>query len=72
MPPIVVSRRVSCKDREVVARIRPSRTGAFKVTVDAPPRTLAAVYRLSTRVRGTARNPKLFDTFTLPRAVEIN
>ncbi len=71
MQPIVVTRRVSCSKQEVVARIRPSRTGTFKVTVDAPPRTLAAVYRLATRVRGTERNPKLFDTFTLPRAVEI-
>lgn len=69
--PIVVSRRVSCRRQEVVARIRPSRSGAFRVTVDAPPRSLAAVYRLSTRVRKSARNPKLFPTFTLPRAVEI-
>ncbi|MDP9384078.1 MAG: hypothetical protein M3P50_02390, partial [Actinomycetota bacterium] len=68
---IVVKRRVSCRRTEVVRRIKPSRTGAFRVTVDAPPQTLAATYRLSTRVRKFARNPKLYNTYTLPRAVEI-
>lgn len=68
---IVVSRRVSCKRSEVVARIKPSRTGAFRVTVDAPPKTLAATYRLATKVRKFASNPKLFPTYTLPRAVEV-
>ena len=68
---IVVKRRVSCRRTEVVRRIKPSRTGAFRVTVDAPPRALAATYRLSTKVRKFARNPKLYNTYTLPRAVEI-
>jgi len=68
---IVVKRRVSCRRTEVVRRIRPSRTGAFRVTVDAPPRALAATYRLSTKVRKFASNPKLYNTYTLPRAVEI-
>lgn len=68
---IVVSRRVSCKKSEVVARIKPSRTGAFRVTVAAPPKTLAATYRLATKVRKFSSNPKLFPTYTLPRAVEV-
>jgi hypothetical protein len=68
---IVVQRRISCRRTQTVARIKPSRTGAFRVTVAAPPRTLAATYRLSTRVRKFASNPKLFPTYTLPRAVEI-
>ena len=68
---ILVKRRVSCRRTEVVRRIKPSRTGAFRVTVDAPPRALAATYRLSTKVRKFERNPKLYDTYTLPRAVEI-
>ncbi len=68
---IVVTRRVSCKRSEVVARIKPSRSGRFKVTVDAPEGALAAVYRLSTRVRKTSRNRKTFPTFTLPRAVSL-
>ncbi len=68
---ITLVRRVSCKKTEVVKRFKPTRTGSFRVTVAAPPRLQAAVYRLGTRVRKTLRNPKLFPTFTLPRAVEL-
>lgn len=68
---ITVTRRVSCKRNVVVKRIKPSRTGRFRVTVDAPPSQLAAVYRLRTQVRKNTHNRKLFPTFTLPRAVEI-
>jgi len=68
---ITLVRRVSCKKTEVVKRFKPTRTGSFRVTVAAPPRQQAAVYRLGTRVRKTPRNPKLFPTFTLPRAVEL-
>lgn len=68
---ITVTRRVSCKRNVVVKRIKPSRSGRFRVTVDAPPSQLAAVYRLGTRVRKNTHNRKLFPTFTLPRAVEI-
>jgi len=68
---IVVKRRVSCRKSEVVARIKPSRKGTFRVNVAAPPRTLAATYRLSTRVRKFTSNPKLFPTYTLPRSVEV-
>ena len=68
---IRVVRRVSCKHSVVVARVKPRRDGTFRVTVAAPPKTLAAVYRLGTQVRKNTRNPKLFPTFTLPRAVEV-
>src|SRR3954452_21888341 len=68
---IRVVRRVSCKRGIVVKRIKPRRDGTFRVTVSAPPRTQAAVYRLGTQVRKNTRNPKLFPTFTLPRAVEV-
>lgn len=68
---ITLVRRVSCKKTEVVKRFKPTRTGSFRVNVAAPPRQQAAVYRLGTRVRKTLRNPKLFPTFTLPRAVEL-
>jgi hypothetical protein len=68
---IAVVRRVSCKHSVVVKRIKPRRNGRFTVTVSAPPKTQAAVYRLSTKVRKNTRNPKLFPTFTLPRAVEV-
>ena len=69
---ISVVRRVSCKHSVVVKRVKPRPDGTFTVTVEAPPKTLAAVYRLETQVRKNTRNPKLFPTFTLPRAVEVN
>jgi hypothetical protein len=39
--------------------------------VKAPKGQTAAVYRLSTQVRNNPGNPKLFPTFTLPRAVNL-
>jgi len=68
---IVVKRRVSCKRNAVVKRIHPDRHGRFRVTVAAPPKQLAAVYRLGTRVRKHAKNRKTYPTFTLPRAVAL-
>jgi hypothetical protein len=68
---IVVTRRLSCKNSEVVRRIRPRSDGRFSVSVQAPEGQLAAVYRLSTRVRRTSTNPKTFPTFTLPRAISL-
>jgi hypothetical protein len=71
--PIVVRRRVSCNRWRVVRRIRPGRDGRFRVTLDGPPRQLAATYRLTTRVRASARGDsrKTFETFTLPRFVDL-
>ena len=69
--PIVVRRRVSCSHTVVARRIRPSRDGRFRVTLAGAPRTLAATYRFETKVRRKTTNPKLFETFTLPRSVEF-
>lgn len=68
---VTVSRRLSCSRSRVVARVRPRRDGTFSVSVPAPEGQSAAVYRLSTKVRATERNPKLFPTFTLPRGVNL-
>jgi hypothetical protein len=68
---IVVKRRVTCSKTVIVARVKPSPSGRFSVAVKAPKDQLAAVYRLSTRVRNTPGNPKLYPTFTLPRAVDL-
>ena len=71
-PPVVtVTRRLTCNTNQVVARFRPATDGRFKVSIAAPKGVTAAVYRLSTRVPKTPRNPKLFPTFTLPRAVNL-
>ncbi len=68
---IVVSRRVSCARSQVVRRVKPGRDGRFRISVDAPDGELAAVYRLSTRVRKSTANRKTFPTFTLPRAISL-
>ena len=68
---IVLKRRVSCGKTVVVRRFKPRRNGRFAVTVSAPPRQQAAVYRFETRVRKNYTNPKLFPTFTLPRYVDL-
>ena len=68
---ITLTRRVSCRDMEVVARFKPTAAGRFSITVDAPNGETSAVYRLGTKVRKTRRNKKLYPTFTLPRGVDL-
>lgn len=68
---ITLTRRVSCRDSEVVARFKPTAAGRFSITVDAPKGLTSAVYRLGTKVRKTQRNKKLYPTFTLPRGVDL-
>lgn len=69
--PITIKRRVSCKSWKTVARARPSRNGAFRVTVDGPPRGSAAAYRIHARVAGSwTKRSRLTPTFSLPRYVE--
>ena len=70
---IEVRRRISCSRWQVVKRIRPTKTGRFRTTIGGPPSRLAATYRFTTRVRSSARGDsrKTFETFTLPRFVEL-
>jgi hypothetical protein len=68
---ITITRRVSCTHNAVVKTLKPDRDGHFSVTISGPPDEQAAVYRLATKVPKSRRNPKLFPTFTLPRAVEL-
>jgi hypothetical protein len=68
---ITIKRRVSCTKDVTVKAVRPDASGRFAVSIPAPPTGQAAVYRLQTSVPRSARNPKLFATFTLPRAVEL-
>jgi hypothetical protein len=69
--PIVLKRRVSCHRLQTVARFKPRRDGEFSVTVVKPKGLTATVYRLQTKVRETRSNPRLYPTFTLPRAVDL-
>ena len=68
---IEVQRRRSCAETEVVAKVKPGKDGRFRVTLAAPAGERAAVYRLRARVRRSAASTRLFDTFTLPRAVDF-
>lgn len=68
---ITIKRRVSCTKNVVAKRLHPDSKGRFSVTLGAPPSGQAAVYRLATKVRKNTRNPKLYPTFTLPRAVAL-
>jgi hypothetical protein len=68
---ITIKRRVPCTTEVTVKSIKPDAKGRFAVTIPAPPTGQAAVYRLQTSVPGSASNPKLFPTYTLPRAVEL-
>lgn len=70
---IEVRRRVSCDEWRVVKRIRPSRTGRFRTTIAGPPRSQSAAYRFTTKVRASSggKSRKLFDTYTLPRYVDL-
>jgi len=55
----------------VIKRFTPPASGRFKITVGGPGSQQAAAYRLQTRVRKFASNPKLYPTFTLPRYVDL-
>jgi hypothetical protein len=68
---ITLKRRVTCHRLEVVKRFKPRNDGSFTVTVKKPKNLAATVYRLQTRVRESYTNPKLYPTFTLPRAVDL-
>jgi hypothetical protein len=70
--PIEVRQRVTCSKEKVVGRAKPGPDGRFRVTVPAPDGQSEGVYRLATEVRKTARNPKRYPTFTLPRAVNLS
>ena len=69
---ITLKRQVSCTKDTVVTRFKPRSNGRFKVTVTAPKNLGTAVYRMTTKVRNSSTGRSLFDTFTLPRAVDLD
>ncbi len=69
---IEVRRRVTCNTEEVVKRVKPRRDGSFHISVPAPEGEAEGVYRLATEVRKNTRNRKRYETFTLPRAVNVD
>jgi hypothetical protein len=57
---------------KTVARFKPIADGRFALTIDFPTNTDAAIYRLSTKVRGSTTSAKLFGTFSLPEPVDLS
>ena len=53
----------------MVARFKPSPTGAFKVTLAAPRADRVYTFRFRSRVRYSRSYPTLYETFTLPQYV---
>ena len=66
---VTVTRQVSCGKESVVARFKPSSTGAFKVSLNAPRTDRVYTFRFRSRVRYSASYPTLYETFTLPQYV---
>jgi hypothetical protein len=69
--PVLVKRRVTCRDWKVVKRFTPRPDGSFRVRLKAPQDGEAAVYRMTTRVKLYDWFPKTYPTFTLPRFVDL-
>ncbi len=69
--PVLVKRRVTCRDWKVVKRFTPRPDGSFRVRLPAPTDGEAAVYRMTTRVKLYDWFAKTYPTFTLPRYVDL-
>lgn len=68
---VLIKRRISCSKSVTAGAVRPDKNGRFRVVVDAPADTTAAVYRLESKVLKVKSNPKKFKTYTLPRGVNL-
>ncbi|MEA2170882.1 MAG: hypothetical protein QOF76_4182 [Solirubrobacteraceae bacterium] len=68
--PIIVKRRVDCGQLKRVGTFKPRPNGTFNVLLNHDD-GIGTTYRLQTKVRNNLQNPKLFPTFTLPRAVDF-
>ncbi|WP_028057624.1 hypothetical protein [Candidatus Solirubrobacter pratensis] len=66
---ISVTRRISCGNVRVVARLKPDSHGRFHVTLKGPKTDRVYVFRFRTKVRYDALNTRLMRTYTLPRYV---
>jgi hypothetical protein len=66
---ISVTRRISCGNVRVVARLKPDSRGRFNVTLKGPKTDRVYVFRFRTKVRYDALDPRLMRTYTLPRYV---
>ena len=69
---IEVYEQAVCADGKLVATVAPRADGRFKVVIPRRADQVGAVYRLRSRVPDSKkRGARLFDTFSLPRAVDF-
>lgn len=68
---IEIRQRISCTKDIVVGHVKPERDGTWRVALNAPKGTRAAVYRATTSVRPDNGGSKRFPTFTLPGYVSL-
>ncbi len=69
--PVLVQQQLSCTKTKIVDRFKPSASGRFTITIPAPSGQQAAIYRLSTQVRGSTHSSQDFGTFSLPLPVQL-
>jgi PKD domain len=62
----------NCTSGKVVARLRPAANGHYRVSIPMPSGTGGLVYRLSSQVRGSVRNPHVFRTYSLTESVQLH
>jgi hypothetical protein len=63
---VIVRQQVECGTTTVVARVKPSANGSFKVTLPAPAGAHGALYRLTSSVAQSSGSRHSFATFSLP------
>jgi hypothetical protein len=68
---ILVGESTSCSGSHNIARVTPTASGTYRVTIRAPTDAQAAIYRLTTKVRGASQSRATFTTYSLPEAVGL-
>jgi hypothetical protein len=63
---VTISQQVECGKTTVVARVKPSASGRFKVTLPAPAGARGAIYRLTSSVAPSRGSHHSFATYSLP------
>jgi hypothetical protein len=63
---VTISQQVECGTTSVVAHVKPSASGRFKVTLPVPAGAHGAVYRLTSAVAQSRGSRHSFATYSLP------
>jgi hypothetical protein len=69
--PVLVKVSTSCTaTAKQIASVKPSKTGAFKVSASIPAGANAAIFTLESKVRPNARTKRAFPTYSLPQTLQ--